>query len=415
MPFHDTLHPLSLKGWPFLDKVAEHSVMRVLRRGILSEDGAPEVNALELELSRYLDGLYVVGVSSGTNALILSLLAAELPIGSEVIVPAYTFGASALGVIHAGLIPRFATCDPNTFNLTPESLEQAITANTRAVMAVHMHGLPCDMEGILKIADKYNLFLVEDCAQALGARYLDRPVGGWGNCGCFSLQSSKHIGVGEGGFIATSSRLLANTVRSLKEFGFSLQREGNSEDRNYRTDYTVFREHYLCGGSFRLPEIPAALARVQLKELPSRMNKLSEYAEIMSHTLVDVPNILLPAFGKSGYKHAWHKIRIGVAGKLSSEVDSKRTAYREQMRQALHKAGLETTLWQMPILPLQNAFMVFAKNDPCWVKTQIHDAVERSFMLFHEKRPLIAQDKPTVIRVFQRLKHVWLHRSEHIE
>ena len=167
--------------------------MRVFDNGYLCGTGAPEVKALEKEWSEYTGKKHCLATSSGTAALHMALAALKIGPGDEVIVPAYTFLASASCVLHAGAIPVFVDIDRGTYNIDTKSIEEKITENTRAVIPVHLHGLPCDMDSVRKIADKHKLFIVEDACQAHGAEYKGKKTGCFGDLAAFSLNSSKNL------------------------------------------------------------------------------------------------------------------------------------------------------------------------------------------------------------------------------
>lgn len=380
---------LTKQQWPILNDECYLAIQSVLQRGILSGTEAPEVQALEQELAEWLQSNHVVATGSGTASLILALLALELDPGSEVIVPAYTFGATAMAVLLCGLVPKFVDVDPTTYNLNFRRLSAACSSKTKAIIPVHMHGLPCDMKEICLFAKENRLAVVEDCAQAHGSEYRGKPVGKWGDIACFSMQSSKHLGVGEGGFLVTDDSELAERARSICSFGFNLLPQNHRFVESFRDGYSVFREHIRLGGMFRLQELPAALARVQLRSLTARIERVQYMIEQFIDRIGSLPGILIPSI-PSDRTHVWHKVRIGVDVEMLAP-NRPTHLVRDLLRAKLEEQGLETTLWQAPILPLQTAFQQYAGATD-WKNSAAQKASEQSFILFNEVRPLIAQE-----------------------
>ncbi|HEX4347677.1 MAG TPA: DegT/DnrJ/EryC1/StrS family aminotransferase [Vicinamibacterales bacterium] len=211
----------------------------------------PEVAALEGELSRMLGIGHAVAVSSGTDAVLLALMALGVGAGDEVVTSSYSFFATAGAVVRLGARPVFVDIDPVTFNLDPAQTAAAITPNTRAVMPVHLFGVCADMEPVLAAAARANVPVVEDAAQAIGASYQSRPAGGMGTIGCFSFFPSKNLGAfGDAGLVTTNDAPLAAKMRQLRNHG--------AEPKYY---------HHLVGGNFRMDEIQAAVLRVKAPRL----------------------------------------------------------------------------------------------------------------------------------------------------
>lgn len=212
-----------------------------------------EVEAFERELAGHLEVDHAIGVSSGTDALLAVLMALGVGPGAEVITPTYSFFATAGCVARLGATPVFVDIDPATFNATAAAVERAVTGATRAIIVVHLFGLPADMDALRAVADRAGVPLIEDAAQAIGARYRERPVGGLGTAGCFSFFPSKNLGaLGDAGLVTTGDAALAREVRLL---------------RNHGMDPKYF--HGRIGGNFRLDAIQAAALRVKAPHLAS--------------------------------------------------------------------------------------------------------------------------------------------------
>lgn len=211
----------------------------------------PEVDALEAELAAYLDVPHAIGVSSGTDALLVALMALDVGPGDEVITSTYSFFASAGSIARIGATPVFVDIDPETFNLDPQLVEQAMSPRTKAVMPVHLYGQSADLEPILAAARHRNIAVIEDAAQAIGTRYKGRRVGGLGDAGCFSFFPSKNLGgFGDGGLVTTKDDRLAARIRMLRNHGMEPK-------------YV----HQAVGGNFRLDALQAAVLRAKLPHL----------------------------------------------------------------------------------------------------------------------------------------------------
>ena len=193
------------RRWPILTAADRAAVGRVLDRGVLSGAGAPEMKALEAEFGAMVGARFCLATNSGTSALHIALAAAGVGPGDEVIVPALSFIATAQAVLHQGATPVFADVDPATYNIDPSDAARRVTARTRAIVPVHLHGLPADMDALGALAARHGLAVVEDAAQAHGALYKGRAVGTLGAMAAFSLNSTKNLPAGEGGLFVTNS------------------------------------------------------------------------------------------------------------------------------------------------------------------------------------------------------------------
>src|SRR5208337_5099194 len=221
-PVQPTAPPIS-----FLDLKAQfatirHEVMEAIDRVMQSQHFilGPEVKLLEEELAAKLGVKHAVTCASGTDALILSLMAAGIGPGDEVITTPFSFIATAGSIAHVGAKPIFVDIDPATFNIDPQKLEAAITSKTRAIMPVHLFGLPADLDPILAVAISKKLFVIEDAAQAIGSRYNGRFIGTIGDFGCFSFFPSKNLGAaGDGGLITTNDATMAERLRMIRVHG----------------------------------------------------------------------------------------------------------------------------------------------------------------------------------------------------
>jgi dTDP-4-amino-4,6-dideoxygalactose transaminase len=243
---------------PLLDLKQQHTrigdeIRQAIDRVIESQQFilGPEVEALEREVAAYSHCDYGIGVSSGTDALLVALMALDIKPGDEIITTPYSFFATAGSVARLGARPVFADIDPNTYNIVPEKIEERITARTRALMPVHLYGQTAEMDSIIEVARRHNLFVIEDAAQAIGAEHKGRRAGSIGDMGCFSFYPTKNLGgFGDGGMVTTNSAALDERVRRLRNHGYTA--------RYYNKE---------VGGNFRLDAIQAAVLRVKLKYL----------------------------------------------------------------------------------------------------------------------------------------------------
>ena len=223
-----------------------------LANGWISSQGQ-YVGLFEKALAGYLGVGHAVSTSSGTTALHLALTALGIGAGDEVIVPSVTFAACASTVVQCGARPVFVEVDPDTWTLDPQRTAEAVTPRTRAIMPVHLYGHPCDMDPLLEIARRHDLLVVEDCAEAMGARYRGRPVGGFGHVGCFSFFANKNMTTGEGGMLVTDDDRLADRLRTLRSHGMTSLTWDRHKGHAWSYDVVDL------GYNYRIDEIRSAL------------------------------------------------------------------------------------------------------------------------------------------------------------
>jgi dTDP-4-amino-4,6-dideoxygalactose transaminase len=280
---------------PLIDLTVQHHNLRneinAAIQGLLDRADfilGQDVSRLEEEFAAYCGAKYAVGVDSGLSALELSLRALGIGPGDEVIVPAHTFTATAAAVTLAGAIPVFVDVDPETWNIDPTRIEEALTPHTRAIIPVHLYGLPADMNFILGIAEKFNLAVVEDACQAHGAKYKGNRTGSMGNAAGFSFYPTKNLGgCGDGGMVTTDDENVASTIRALRNCG-----------------QTAKNVHELVPLNHRLDSMQAAILRVKLRYLDqwiASRHKLAEvYNALLNGTLLTLP------VERPGYYHVYH-------------------------------------------------------------------------------------------------------------
>src|SRR5512140_3552783 len=306
VPFIDlALQPRNLR-----DEI-NAAIQGVLDRAdfILGQD----VHKLEEEFAAYCGVKYAVGVDSGLSALELSLRALGIGAGHEVIVPAHTFTATAAAVTFAGATPVFVDVDPGTWTIDPKRIEDAITPRTRALLPVHLYGLPADMHMILGIAEKYELVVVEDACQAHGAKYKGQRTGKMGNAAGFSFYPTKNLGgCGDGGIVTTNDAEVAETVRALRNCG--------------QTSKNV---HELAPFNHRLDSLQAAILRVKLHYLDQWIESRRHIAALYRELLVGA-DVRLP-MEPPGYQHVYHLFVI-------------RSQSRDALQGYLKERGIGTAL-----------------------------------------------------------------------
>ncbi len=266
-----------LVDWPLWDEKEMKALQRVLESGKWGSLHGEEVFEFEKEFARFQDADFAIACSSGTTALESSLRALGLQAGDEVILPAYTFVASATAILINGAVPVFVDIDPKTYNIDPNLIEAAITEKTRAIMPVHFAGRPADLDAINQIARKNDLFVIEDAAQAWGSAWRGRKVGAASDFGCFSFQSSKNINCAEGGIILTNDEEHANLARSYVNCG--------------RVEGGIWYEHYHLGSNLRLTEFQGAILRSQLDRYPAHLQQRQTAVARLNERIAEIPGL----------------------------------------------------------------------------------------------------------------------------
>lgn len=260
----------------------------------------------EKKFAEYHGLKYCVGVGSGTDALLLSLLALGIGPGDEVIVPANTYIATAFAVSHTGAIPVFVDPDPNTYTMSLYNLEKVITSKTKAIIPVHLYGYPADMKDIIAFALSYDLYVIEDCAQSIGAVYKGQKTGTFGHIGCYSFYPAKNLGgLGQGGAIVTDDNELAEIVRELGNVGRS---RGSWFDYSY------------VGYNSRLDAINAKFLIRGLEKIDDWNGKRREAACWYSTQLKDVPNVRIPTMSNEGTYPVFHLYELKLEDKKTRDV-----------------------------------------------------------------------------------------------
>ncbi len=288
--------------WPSFTEEEADAASRVLLSNKVNYWTGQEGREFEKSFAAFAGTDYSIAVGNGTLALDLALKGLGVGVGDEVVVTPRTFLASATAVINAGATPVFVDVDPNTQNITPESIAAVITPKTRAVIAVHLAGWPCDMDGMMALADQHELFVIEDCAQAHGATYKGKPVGGLGHVGCWSFCQDKIMSTGgEGGMVTVNDRDLWSRMWSFKD-------HGKSWEAVYEREHPPgFRWlHESVGTNWRLTEMQSAIGRIQLQRMPEWTAARQANCRAIWETAASLPGLRVPVvpedIGHAGYK-----------------------------------------------------------------------------------------------------------------
>jgi dTDP-4-amino-4,6-dideoxygalactose transaminase len=332
------------QNWPIIGEDDRRLVNEVLDSGILAGGTAPQVTALEKEWAAYSGAKHCLTTTSGTAALHMALAAGGVGPGDEVITSAFTFLASASCALHQNAIPVFVDIDPRTYNMDPSKLEAAINERTKAIIPVHIQGLPADMEPIMHIARKYNLFVVEDACQAHGATYQGKKVGTIGHVGTFSLNNFKNLCGGEGGLFVTDDEALLQKGVLIRCFGDEV------DEVSHRRVYNAS----ILGYMYRNQELPAALARAQLLHLDEHNAVRVANANYLTQELSQIPGVI-PPYCPPESKHVYFFYNVRFDPQAAG-VGAEPRRFRIAVEKALYKEGALVGQWQTMPVPGQDLF-----------------------------------------------------------
>jgi len=290
---------------PIIGDAEVNAVAEVLKNGPLTNalGKGPKVTAFEKEFAEFANVSYSIAVNTGTSALHLAIVSAGVKPGDEVILPSFTFVATAEAVVMAGGKPVFVDIDPRSFNINPNKIEEKITPNTKVIMPVDLFGLPADLTPIRKIAIDHDITIVEDAAQAHGAKYSGKPVGMLANATCWSFYASKNMTTGEGGIITTNNDEIAKSLRMLRSHG----------EKSKYSSLTM-------GYNYRMSEMQAALGLVQLGKLPSFVAKRTANAKKLTHLLSKEKRLELP-YNSEVMTSSWNLYTVKLKDSTEKERD----------------------------------------------------------------------------------------------
>ncbi len=314
------------------------AVVQVLRSGVLTHalGRGPMVKKFEEEFAEFVGAKHAIAVNSGTAALHMAIESMGINSGDEVILPSFTFVATAEAVVWAGAKPVFVDIDPETYNISPLSVEKSVTEKTKAIIAVDLYGAPADIKPIKEVAEKHGIRIIEDAAQAHGAMYMGRHVGAYADAACYSFYASKNMTTGEGGMITTNDDEIAEKCKSLRSHG---------EKEKYKS---------IClGHNYRMPEMEAAIGRVQLRKLSGFLEKRRRNANELTAKLKDASGLSLPK-EREDCSNSWYLYTVRMEG-ASRE---KRDIIVEQLR----KRGIGAEVYYPNPIHLMPYYMQFGER-----------------------------------------------------
>ena len=322
---------------PQIGKEEINAVIKVLESGILTHGlgAGPMVTKFEKEYAEFVNAKHAIAVNTGTAALHLALAAADIQAGDEVILPSFTFVATAEAVVIAGAKPVFVDINPETYNISPEKIEEAIAEKTKAIMPVDLYGLPANMKPIKEIAEKHGLLIIEDAAQAHGANYKGKPPGAFADVACWSFYASKNMTTGEGGMITTNDDELGEKIRFMRSHG---------EKEKYKS--------LMLGHNYHMPEFQAAIGCVQLKKLPKFLAKRRENAKKITEILKKAEKLKLPT-EPEGYQHSWYLYTVRVKDAQEKE--------RDEILEKLRHKGIDAQVYYRYPIHLMPYYTKFGK------------------------------------------------------
>jgi perosamine synthetase len=290
---------------PQIDQEEINAVVRVLKSGILTHGigAGPKVNEFEKSFSKYVKAKHAIAMNTGTSALHSALATIGVKAGDEVILPSFTFVATAEVVVWCRAKPVFADIDPVTYTISPKAVEKAVTKKTKAIIPVDLYGMPADLKPIREVADKHGLKIVEDAAQAHGATYKGKPPGAYADAACWSFYGSKNMTTGEGGMLTTNDDKIAEFSKYIRSHG---------EKQKYTS--------LMLGHNYHMPEIEAAIGCVQLKKLPKLVAKRRANAKRLTEGLKKTKNLQLPT-EPEGFKCSWYLYTARLKNATSEKRD----------------------------------------------------------------------------------------------
>ena len=331
----------TIRPWPPVDEIDRERVLASLEG--TNHSFGPNCQAFQEEFAAWNGNRFAITTNSGTAALHMCVAAAGCSAGDEVIVPAYTWSSSATCVLHHNCIPVFVDIDWETMNLDSARIPEAITAKTKAIIVVHLHGLAAEMAEVLTVAERHGLTVIEDACQAHGATFAEQKVGTFGRCAAFSFNQNKCLCAGEGGMFVTDDREMLEAAQKLWSFG---ETRTPLEDRDYHA--------YALGWMYRNNDLSAAFGRAQLTKMDAYLAAQKANAARLTACLADVPNLILPT-EPPGRGHNWYNytLRFDMAA-LGHAADA--AGFRDKIVKALRAEGVDTSVWQRFILPAMTVF-----------------------------------------------------------
>ncbi len=334
-----------VKPWPPIDDLDRDLVLASINSA--THSFGPNCAALQEEFAAWNGNRFAITTNSGTAALHMAVAACDCGAGDEVIVTSYSWSSSATCILQHNAIPVFVDIDFGTINIDVDQIEAAITPKTKAIIAVHLHGLPVNMDKVLEVARRHHLKVIEDCCQAHGGRFNGRKVGTFGDCAAFSCNQNKLLCSGEGGLFVTDDEEILSKAQALWSFG---ETRTPLQSRDYHA--------YALGWMYRNNDQTAAFARAQLKKLDGFLDQIAENTAAFAAALAGTPHLILPTYPDghqaNGYEYV---IRIDAAALGHADAP---VAFRDRVAGALAAEGVRAAIWQRFILPEMTVFQ--AKN-----------------------------------------------------
>jgi len=382
--------------WPVWDEREIQAVSDVVSSGQWWAPPGTQVKAFEHAFAEVHDAAYAIAVANGSIALEVALRAAGIDWGDEVITSPYTFIATANTPLLVGAIPRFADILPETWNLDPDAIEPLITPRTKAILPVHLGGEPADMDAINEIAERHGLLVIEDAAQAHGARWRDRSVGAIGDMGTFSFQASKNVTGGEGGIVLTNSEEWFERCWSVHNVG--------------RSRAGAWYEHVVLASNYRLSEWPAAILRVQLSRLGEQATVRSARAETLKAALSEVDGLdPLPGDPRVS-RNAYHIFKMWYAPEAFGGKSPDTFAEAMRAEGIPVSVGYAEPLHRMRVIVERSLYMAAQlglpePDQPACPVTE--DACERGLWLMQNVLLAEQEDMLDVARAATKIQRAW--------
>lgn len=335
------------KPWPSINQDDIDAVVAVLKRGVIWGPAEEEVLGLQEDFAKYVGSRYALVVNSGTAALHASVNAVDIGPGDEVITTAYSFWATAQAVLAQNAIPVFVDIEKDTYCIDPNEIEKKINEKTKAILPVHVHGTPCDMDKINAIAKKYNLYVIEDAAQAAGAVYKGRKAGTLGDMAAFSLNGSKNLPASEGGIVTTDNEELYERARSMSMFG----------EKKFAKGTIRLYDAKRMGFNYRNNEMADALCRSMLRRYDQLQAERTELAEYLNRELSKIKGVK-PIKIPKDYVSSYHLYKVTLFPEELGITNIHPKRFRWAVQKALQEEGLDLFEWHNMPVPGQSVFLM---------------------------------------------------------
>lgn len=381
--------------WPYYGRKEIEAATKVLRSGKVNQWTGTEVTAFEKEYAEYLGVRHCVALTNGSVALDVALAALGIDKGDEVIVTSRTFVASASCIVLRGAIPVFADVDRQSGNITVETVRRVFTSKTKAVIAVHLAGWPCALDELRDFCNKKNIYLIEDCAQAHGARYKNKPVGGFGDIACFSFCQDKIVTTGgEGGLLATNNEKFWHAAWSLKDHGRNRDKALNKKQG---AGFAWVVDSF--GTNYRLTEMQAAIGRLMLRKLDKWVGKRRQLTSVLNEHFAEMPALRVTIPPNEVY-HAYYKYYVYV------RPDVLKTGWsRDRILGELAKNGIHCGSGSCPEVYMEKAFVdYYRKTGRPWQKRlPVAKELGETSMMFQVHPTLNKEDMHYIVERMRRI------------